>query len=240
MRGPSQANCRTLVLLCPAPQEVCSTLPLPYVNLQDTSYCTSVKLPNPFPGYSGSQAACSLGHAYACASQHCRRSETLTQHHACMSCGCATAGGEGGLTSDARLGKCSLLHTQSCGLQSWEQARTCARFLNSYTSSRGSVLQASSWATVQVGPGRHVMSWQGAEVQMQFCCPLGYVTNVQPIILLWCTPSRSRWRVASMAVRWLRAGQLVIFRTPGVGFQQMHPCCTPLKTQALHTLRRTS
>ncbi len=70
--------------------------------------------------------------------------------HSVLPTSVSRADGSGSLTFEARIGKCSLLHTQQCGVRSWWRMLNCARWLDVCISTEGVRLQAASWDAVQV------------------------------------------------------------------------------------------
>ena len=170
--GLFNARCTCCLL---ALQEVCGTLPIPFIDLKEEStYCISPLLTNELPGYGGAEEvqpgfvtrwsslvradllafhlvpfiparAATSGTRALCTDRLLHHKHRPQTHRLSMP-DALTADGKDGLTSDARLGKCSGLHTQQCGIQSWGRAHKCARFMVEHLENR--VLSAGEWGEV--------------------------------------------------------------------------------------------
>ncbi|KAG2427624.1 hypothetical protein HXX76_012275 [Chlamydomonas incerta] len=101
----------------------CSTVPLQLIRLTDSRRCTPLDIRDTLPGYGDTggdsgAAAAALAAAAAAADPAAAAAATL-----------AGAGGSfvgGALHSYARVGKCSILHSQECAVAQWSLLARCA------------------------------------------------------------------------------------------------------------------
>ncbi|PNW86742.1 hypothetical protein CHLRE_02g095125v5 [Chlamydomonas reinhardtii] len=101
----------------------CSTVPLQLIRLTDPRRCTPLDVRDTLPGYGDTggdsgAAAAALAAAAAAADPAAAAAATLA------GAGAAFAGGS--LHSYARVGKCSILHSQDCAVAQWSLLARCA------------------------------------------------------------------------------------------------------------------